>query len=51
MAHYGNILIVYDSGSQHLQEVKGVLEDNKADYEQVEASFLLRPVPWTIRAM
>lgn len=41
MAHYGNILIVYDSGNPQLQEVKEVLEHNKAVFEQVESSFFI----------
>lgn len=41
MAHYGNILIIYDAGNQQLEEVKKILKNNNTDHEQVEASFFV----------
>jgi len=41
MAHYGNILIIYNADDQHLEEVKKILENNNTDHEQVETSFFV----------
>jgi len=41
MAHYGNILTIYDADNQQLEEVRKVLRNNNTDHEQVETSFFV----------
>jgi len=41
MAYYGNILIVYNSTANQIQQIETVLQKYGADHELVENSFFL----------